>query len=92
VAGKSGPGRDLPQNENIMESLTKTTLRSDELSCPSCVSNIESRLNNMDGVEQSKVHFNTGRIEVRHNTEIISEQDLIDAIQKAGYEANVSQL
>jgi len=74
-----------------MESLTKTTLRSDELSCPSCVSNIESTLNNMDGVEQSKVHFNTGRIEVEHNAKMVSKQDLVEAIQKAGYEANVSQ-
>lgn len=74
-----------------MESLTKTILRSDELSCPSCVSNIESTLNNIDGVEQAKVHFNTGRIEVEHNADTISEQDLIDAVQDTGYAAKVSQ-
>lgn len=74
-----------------MESLTKTILRSDELSCPSCVSNIQSTLNNMDGVEQAKVHFNTGRIEVKHNADTVSERDLIDAVQDMGYEANVSQ-
>ncbi len=74
-----------------MESLTKTILRSDELSCPSCVSNIESTLKNMDGIEQAKVHFNTGRIEVEHNTDTVSEQDLVDAIQNTGYEAKVSQ-
>lgn len=74
-----------------MESLTKTILRSDDLSCPSCVSNIESTLNHMDGVEDAKVHFNTGRIEVEHNANTVSEQDLIDAIQNTGYEAKVSQ-
>lgn len=74
-----------------MESLTKTILRSDDLSCPSCVSNIESTLNNMDGVAQAKVHFNTGRIEVEHNSDTVSEQDLIDAVQDTGYEAKVSQ-
>ena len=74
-----------------MKTLTKTILRSDELSCPSCVSNIESTLNSMDGVEQAKVHFNTGRIEVEHKKDDVSEQDLIDAIQNTGYEAKVSQ-
>jgi copper chaperone CopZ len=74
-----------------MESLTKTILRSDELSCPSCVSNIESTLNNMGGVQQAKVHFNTGRIEVKHNTDTVSEQDLVDVIQSTGYEVKVSQ-
>ncbi|WP_440999301.1 heavy-metal-associated domain-containing protein [Fodinibius sp. SL11] len=74
-----------------MESLTKTILRSDELSCPSCVSNIESTLNNMKGVQEAKVHFNTGRIEVEHDSETVSEQNLIDAIQDTGYEAKVSQ-
>jgi copper chaperone CopZ len=45
----------------------------------------------MDGVEQAKVHFNTGRIEVEHKKDDVSEQDLIDAIQNTGYEAKVSQ-
>jgi copper chaperone CopZ len=45
----------------------------------------------MDGIEQAKVHFNTGRIEVEHNTDTVSEQDLVDAIQNTGYEAKVSQ-
>lgn len=74
-----------------METLTKTILRSDELSCPSCVSNIESNLNNMKGIEEATVHFSTGRIEVAHNADIASEQDLIDAVQQSGYESHVSE-
>tara|TARA_R110002124_G_scaffold150610_1_gene317317 strand:+ start:3595 stop:3822 length:228 start_codon:yes stop_codon:yes gene_type:complete len=73
-----------------MNTLTKTILRSDELSCPSCISNIESNLNNMDGVEEATVHFSTGRIEVEHNANIVSEQDLVEAVRQSGYESYVS--
>lgn len=70
---------------------TTTILRSDELSCPSCVDNIESNLNNTEGVSHAKVHFNTGRIEVEHDPETVSEKKLIKVVEQSGYEAKVSQ-
>ncbi|MFH5885981.1 heavy-metal-associated domain-containing protein [Halalkalibaculum sp. DA3122] len=71
--------------------MTTTILRSDELSCPSCVDNIESNLNNTEGVSSAKVHFNTGRIEVEHDPETVSDEELIKVIAQSGYEARVSQ-
>lgn len=67
----------------------KTILRSQELSCPSCVLKIEKALQAIDGVEEAKVHFNTGRIEVRHNPGLDSDK-LVKAIRGVGYEAKVS--
>ncbi|MGE5224625.1 MAG: heavy-metal-associated domain-containing protein [Omnitrophica WOR_2 bacterium] len=67
----------------------KTILRSQELSCPSCVLKIEKALQAVDGVEEAKVHFNTGRIEVMHNPGLESEK-LVKAIRGVGYEAKVS--
>ncbi|SMO88510.1 heavy-metal-associated domain-containing protein [Fodinibius sediminis] len=69
----------------------KTTLRSDELSCPTCVDNIESSLNQTEGVSQAKVHFNTGRIEVEHDPETVSEDKLVKIVGQSGYEARISQ-
>lgn len=69
----------------------KTILRSDELSCPTCVSNIQSNLNQKNGVQMAKVHFNTGRIEVEHNADIISREKLVEAVHQSGYKAEVSQ-
>ncbi|NLF92021.1 MAG: heavy-metal-associated domain-containing protein, partial [Corynebacterium marinum] len=46
--------------------LKKTTLRSDEFSCPSCVAKIETKLNGLDGVESAEVKFSSGRILVEH--------------------------
>ena len=67
-----------------------TTLRSQELSCPSCVEKIEKGLRALDGVEEAKVHFNTGRIEVQHDPTRASADQLVRAIRAAGYEAKVA--
>lgn len=67
----------------------KTILRSQELSCPSCVAKIEKALQAVDGVEQAVVHFNTGRIEVQHAPQVKADQ-LVQAVRGIGYEANVS--
>lgn len=68
----------------------KTTLRSNELSCPSCVNTIESDLNNKEGIKSAKVHFTTGRIEVEHDPDQVSQEDLVEMVKKNGYEAQVS--
>lgn len=69
----------------------KTILRSDDLSCPTCVENIESGLNQTKGVSKAKVHFNTGRIEVEHDPDTISEEKLMEVVRQSGYEARISQ-
>ena len=44
-----------------------TNLYSNELTCPSCIAKIETRLAALDGVEKGTVHFSTGRIEIVHD-------------------------
>jgi copper chaperone len=68
----------------------RTILRSKELTCPSCITKIEKALTAVNGVETAKVHFNTGRIEVQHNPELVAGEDLEKAIRAIGYEARVS--
>jgi len=65
----------------------KTTLRSQELSCPSCVAKIEKALGAIDGVEKAQVFFNTGRIEIQHDETRAPVEDLVKAVRSAGYEA-----
>jgi copper chaperone len=67
----------------------KTILRSKELSCPSCVAKIEKALTTLNGVEKAAVHFNTGRIEVEHDSQVEPAR-LVEAVRKVGYEANIS--
>jgi copper chaperone CopZ len=68
----------------------KTQLRSQELSCPSCVAKIEKALTALDGVQKATVHFNTGRIEVEHDATRAPADSLVKAVRQAGYEAKVS--
>lgn len=70
----------------------KTLLRSQELTCPSCVVKIEKTLTALPGVQEAKVFFNTGRIEVQHNPEETTQQELVQAVRSAGYEARVSTI
>ncbi len=68
----------------------KTVLRSKELTCPSCINKIEKAVIALAGVQDVKVHFNTGKIEVQHDPELVKPEDLEKAIHAAGYEAKVS--
>ena len=68
----------------------KTLLRSDELSCPSCIAKIEKQLNGVEGVETAVVHFNTGKIEVEHDEERASRDTLVETVRKAGYQSRVA--
>lgn len=68
----------------------KTILRSKELTCPSCIAKIEKALMAVDGVETAKVYFNTGRIEVQHDSDMVNGDNLEKAIRAVGYEAKVS--
>lgn len=68
----------------------RTILRSKDFSCPSCVSKIETDLNSVEGVEQARVHFSTGRIEVQHDRDTVSVNDLVERVRKLGYESSPS--
>lgn len=68
----------------------KTILRSQGLTCPSCITKIENALKNLQGVHDARVHFNSGRIEVQHDVELVKQEDLIKAVRAVGYEAKIS--
>ena len=70
--------------------MKKTLLRSQELTCPSCVAKIETALKILHGVTDAKVYFNTGKIEVQHDPQVAPVEDLVKAVKSVGYEARVS--
>lgn len=67
-----------------------TTLRAEGFSCPSCVSKIEGALNKLAGVSNAKVSFANSKITVEHDPAVISVNDLVGAVKKAGYVAKPS--
>ncbi|UNX54398.1 heavy-metal-associated domain-containing protein [Georgenia sp. TF02-10] len=66
---------------------THTVLRAEGFSCPSCVAKIEKQVGRLDGVTAVQVHFASARIEVDHDPSVVSVDDLVAAVAKAGYVA-----
>lgn len=69
---------------------TRTVLRAEGFSCPSCVAKIEKQVGRLDGVSNVKVHFASARIEVDHDASLVGANDLVAAVAKAGYTARPS--
>ena len=69
---------------------TRTLLRSDELSCPSCVPKIEKALLALPGVGKAVVTFASGRIEVNHDPALSDVNTLLNTVAKTGYTARHS--
>ncbi len=67
--------------------LTNTTLRAEGFTCPSCVAKIEKQLGRLEGVESVTVRYASARIEITHNAEVISVDELVAAVAKAGFTA-----
>lgn len=70
--------------------MKKTILRSQELTCPSCIAKIEKALKSIDGVSDARVYFSTGKIEVAHDPDKVQVPQLIQAVQSVGYAASES--
>lgn len=70
--------------------ITHTLLRAEGFSCPSCVGKIEKQVGRLDGVENVEVHFASGRVEVDHDQSKVSVDDLIAAVDRAGYKSQAS--
>ncbi|MCH4540602.1 cation transporter [Ochrobactrum sp. A-1] len=68
----------------------RTLLRSDELSCPSCVPKIEKSLLALPGVTKAEVKFSSGRIEIEHDPALSDVAALVNSVAKVGYAAKPS--
>ena len=64
-----------------------TLLRSDELSCPSCVPKIEKSLLALPGVTKAEVKFSSVRIEIEHDPALSDVAALVNSVAKVGYTA-----
>lgn len=74
----------------MTKTTTKTTLRSEELSCPSCVPKIEKALLALPGVEKAEVKFASGKIVVDHDPALSDVAALVNSIVNFGYTAKPS--
>lgn len=69
---------------------TRTTLRAEGFSCPSCVGKIEKQVGRLPGVQDVTVHFGSGRVVVDHDPARAPVEELVAAVGRAGYVARPS--
>lgn len=67
--------------------MNHTTLQLEKLTCPSCMQKITDTVNELKGVENTKVLFDRSKARVFFDGALISEKEIIDEIIKLGYDA-----
>lgn len=70
--------------KNIKEIKT-VRFQLETLTCPSCITRIESVLNKEPGVEKVKVLFNSSKVKIEYDEEIVSSDRLAEVIEKVGF-------
>lgn len=66
--------------------MSELTLRLEGLACPTCAAKVQDALSRKDGVWEAKVHFSTGRVEIKYNPDQVEEAELRDLIEAMGYD------
>lgn len=69
---------------------TRSNFRAEGFSCPSCVAKIEKQVGSLPAVARVDVKFASGRIEVDHDPSVTTTDQIVQAIQKAGYVSTLS--
>ena len=67
--------------------MNHTTLQLEKLTCPSCMQKITDTVNEMKGVENTKILFDRSKARVFYNEAVISENNIINKIVQIGYDA-----
>ncbi|MCR6109312.1 copper-translocating P-type ATPase [Bacillus sp. A301a_S52] len=57
------------------------------MTCASCVARVEKIINRKEGVSSVSVNLATNQAQVTYDPEIATEKEIVNAIHKAGYEA-----
>ena len=67
----------------------KATLKISNMSCTACARSAEKALNSIDGVSEVSVNFPAEKAYVTFNTQQVTTDDLLKAVEEAGYGAEV---
>ncbi len=60
-------------------------LSTEPFTCPSCISKIENTLGRAKGVEEVQVMFNSSKVKVKFDEDVISADAIAETVTKLGY-------
>lgn len=65
--------------------MKKAVFNMEPFSCPSCIKKIESTLLKVDGVQEAKVLFHSGRVRVKFDSSATNIDALENTVSRLGY-------
>lgn len=65
--------------------MTKKIYQLETVTCPSCITKIEGMLKKTEGINESEVLFNSSRVKVSFDEQVIESDDIKNRIDKLGY-------
>lgn len=67
--------------------MTNITLQLEKLTCPSCMKKITDTVDALEGLEKTKILFDSSKARVIFKEAIVSEDTIIRKIEDIGYKA-----
>ncbi len=68
--------------------MKEVKLNIEGMHCTGCSARLEKVLNNVDGVEDAKVSLEEKKADIKYDETQVSEKELIEAVEDAGFKAN----
>jgi copper chaperone len=65
--------------------MTEKTFNVPDMSCGHCKAAVEGELNKLSGVEAASADIEKGTVEVSYNESRVGNEQLVEAIEEAGY-------
>lgn len=74
--------------------MKSATIQLETLTCPSCTQKIEGALKGIDGIDQdtAKISFNSSKVKLDFDEDVVSMEEIEDAINKLGYDVIKSKV
>lgn len=65
--------------------MKRAVFQLEPLTCPSCIKKIESTLDKTNGIESTKVLFNSSKVRTEFDEETIKAESISEMISRLGY-------
>ena len=73
-----------------MSNKKETTLTVDGMTCSSCIRHVTAALRELPGIDAVEVKLKDGKVRVAHDDDSASTDEMIAALNEAGYESRVT--
>jgi copper chaperone len=65
--------------------MTTVKIETEPFTCPSCIKKIEGVVGKLPGVESTQVMFNSNKVKVSYDDELVKAEDIAKTISDLGY-------